>query len=317
MKVNALYLLDCRTRVSNWQCCPNASECVTPALASSLSSTTTHSEGYPDLQELPRGNAMFRWTMWCVGLVLVQAVNGPVATAGDQPVAVNPIRVEPGDWAWWRGPTRNGVAPSGQTVPTRWSATEGVRWKAPVPGKGHGSPIVVGKQVILNTAVSEPDEQWVYSFHRETGELVWKTRVHEGGFVTKQNEKSTSANSTPACDGERIFVNFLSHGAIYTTALNLNGKQLWQEKINDYTLHQGFSSSPALYGSLVIVSADNKGGTGVTAGLDRATGKVAWSHARPALPNYPSPILLNIGGKDQVFLMGAIWSPASIPRRAV
>lgn len=247
---------------------------------------------------------MFRWTVWCVGLVLVQAVNSHVATAGDKPVALNPIRVERGDWAWWRGPTRDGVAPSGQKVPTQWSATEGVRWKASVPGKGHGSPIVVGKQVILNTAVSDPDEQWVYSFHRETGELVWKTRVHEGGFVSQQNEKSTSANSTPACDGERIFVNFLSHGAIYTTALDLKGKQLWQEKINDYTLHQGFSSSPALYGSLVIVSADNKGGTGVLAGLDRATGKVVWSHARPALPNYPSPILLNIGGKDQVFFTG-------------
>jgi len=247
---------------------------------------------------------MFRWTMWCVGLVLVQVFGGQVATAGDTPTAVNPIRVEPSDWAWWRGPTRNGIAPSGQKVPIQWSAIAGVRWKAPVPGKGHGSPIVVGKQVILNTAVSDPDEQWVYSFHRETGELVWKTRVHEGGFVTKQNEKSTSANSTPACDGERVFVNFLSHDAIYTTALDLHGKQLWQTKITDYVLHQGFSSSPAVYGPLVLVSADTKGGKGTLAGLNRATGKIVWSHSRPALPNYPSPIILTIAGQAQMLLTG-------------
>jgi len=242
--------------------------------------------------------------MWCVGLVLVQVFGGQVATAGDTPTAVNPIRVEPSDWAWWRGPTRNGIAPSGQKVPIQWSAIAGVRWKAPVPGKGHGSPIVVGKQVILNTAVSDPDEQWVYSFHRETGELVWKTRVHEGGFVTKQNEKSTSANSTPACDGERVFVNFLSHDAIYTTALDLHGKQLWQTKITDYVLHQGFSSSPAVYGPLVLVSADTKGGKGTLAGLNRATGKIVWSHSRPALPNYPSPIILTIAGQAQMLLTG-------------
>ena len=251
---------------------------------------------------------MLRRTIWCVcvGFSLVQAGGlgtSRLASAEDKPAAASPIRVESGDWPWWRGPSRNGIAPSGQKAPTKWSATEGVRWKAAIPGKGHGSPIVVGKQVILNTSVNDPDRQLVIAFDRETGKELWQTTVHEGGFV-KQNDKSTSANSTPASDGERIFANFLSHGAIYTTALDRSGKQLWQQKINDYTLHQGFSSSPAIHGSLVIVSADNKGGTGVLVGLDRLTGKVVWSHSRPAQPNYPSPIILNVGGKDQLFLTG-------------
>ena len=250
-----------------------------------------------------RGGTMWRSTMWgvCVGVVLALAAT---SDAEDKPTQPAPIRAEANDWPWWRGPSRNGIAPSGQKAPTKWSATEGIRWKTPVPGKGHGSPIVVGNQVILNSAITDPDHQVVISFDRETGKELWRTTVHEGGFVAKQNDKSTSSNSTPACDGERVFVNFLSHGAIYTTALDMQGKKLWQEKINDYTLHQGFSSSPALFGPLVIVSADNKGGTGVLAGLNRATGKIVWSHARPALPNYPSPIILNVGGKEQMFLTG-------------
>lgn len=249
---------------------------------------------------------MRRWMMWsaCLVFTLVFVVQAAQATADDKPVESGPIHFEANDWPWWRGPNRNGTTPAGQKAPTKWSVSEGIRWKASVPGKGHGSPIVIGNQVVLNTAVRDPDEQWVYSFNRETGEQLWKIRVHEGGFVTKQNEKSTSANSTPAFDGERIYVNFLSHGAIYTTALDLNGKQLWQTKVNDYQLHQGFSSSPAVYGSLVLVSADCRGGTGVLAGLDRATGKIVWSHARPSLANYPSPIILNIGGKDQMFVQG-------------
>lgn len=207
------------------------------------------------------------------------------------------------DWPWWRGPNRNGVAAEGQHSPTRWSDSEGVLWKTPVPGRGHGSPIVVGDRVFLTVAEEDRQVQSLLCLDRRTGRPLWQTPIHERGFVEKQNEKSTSASSTPACDGERVFVNFLHAGAIYTTALNLNGQQLWQRKITDYVLHQGFSSSPAIHRSLVIVSADNKG-TGLLAGLDRVTGEIVWSKSRPALPNYTSPIILHVGGRDQVFFTG-------------
>lgn len=251
---------------------------------------------------------MLRWMMWCVcvGLIAGQAVTGRVASAEGKDAApvVSPIQVEPGDWPWWRGQNRNGIAPTGQKAPTKWSATEGIRWKSPLPGKGHGSPIVVGDQVILNAAAHEPDRQLTIAFDKNTGQQLWETKVHAGGLIAKQNDKSTSANSTPACDGERIFVNFLNSDAIYTTALDRKGNQLWQTKITDYVLHQGFSSSPMVYGPLVIVSADTKGGKGTLAGLNRATGKIVWSHSRPALPNYPSPIILEAAGKEQMFLIG-------------
>src|SRR5207302_6494270 len=95
----------------------------------------------------------------------------------------------------------------------------------------------------------------------------------------------------------------LHDGAIYTTALSREGKQFWHTKITDYVLQQGFGSSPAVYRSLVIVSADNKGG-GVIAALERASGKVAWKQERPKLPNYASPIVLNVAGRDQLLLTG-------------
>jgi hypothetical protein len=126
--------------------------------------------------------------------------------------------------------------------------------------------------------------------------------VHRGKFE-KGNAKSSMASSTPACDGTRIFINFLHAGAIYTTALDCNGKRLWQTKVSDYVLHQGFGSSPAVYQSLVLVSADNKGGGAIVA-LERGTGKVVWKHERPKFPNYVSPIVLRAEGKDQLFLTG-------------
>lgn len=218
-------------------------------------------------------------------------------------VHADDISTGPNDWPWWRGPQRNGIADGKQLPPTKWSSTENVLWSIPVPGRGHGSPTVVGDDVYLATAEPTTETQAILCVDRLTGKERWTTKIHQGNFEKKGNSKSSLASSTIACDGKRLFVNFLNNGAIYTTALDRQGKQLWQQKITDYTLHQGFGSSPAVYESLVIVTADNKG-TGVITGLERETGKVVWKHERPKLPNYPSPIILKIQGKDQLLITG-------------
>lgn len=217
--------------------------------------------------------------------------------------AADRITFGPSDWPFWRGPDRDGIAAADRKPPLKWSETENVLWKAPIPGRGHGSPIVVGERIFLATADQEKEEQMLLCFDRQTGKQLWQTTVHRGGFDKKGNAKASQASGTPACDGRRVFINFLNGGAVHTTALDLDGKQIWQTKITDFVNHQGFGSSPALYESLVLVSADNKG-SGAIAALDRATGKVAWKHERPAVPNYTSPIILKIDGKDQALFIG-------------
>ncbi len=221
-----------------------------------------------------------------------------IAAASGEPIAVAPT-----DWPWWRGPHRSGTAAADQQPPLSWSETENVIWKAAIPGRGHSSPTVVGDRVFLTTSSTEPQTQSVLCYDRHSGELRWQTQVHQAGFPEKMNSKASMASSTVACDGQRVFVNFLNNGAVYTTALSLDGEQLWQTKITDYIVHQGYGSSPAIYQSLVIVSADNKGG-GAVAALDRASGEVVWRRERPELPNYPSPIVLHAAGRDQVVLTG-------------
>ena len=220
------------------------------------------------------------------------------AQSADEPIAIAPV-----DWPWWRGPNRDGVAPSDQKPPAKWSETENVLWQAPLPGRGHGSAIVVGDRVYIAAADPEVQVQSLIALDRNSGKRVWATEVHKGGFETKGNAKSSLASATPACDGRRVYINFLHANAIYTTALDLDGKIAWQTKVSDYVLHQGFGSSPTVYKSLVVVSADNKGG-GAIAGLDRVTGKIVWSHPRPKLPNYASPIILTAAGKEQLVLTG-------------
>ncbi len=224
----------------------------------------------------------------------------PAAESGEQ------IKLAPTDWAWWRGPNRNGVAAPEQTPPLEWSEEKNILWKSAVPGRGHGSPTVVGDRVFLATADEEAEIQSMLCYDRITGKPLWTTDVHKGGFASSGrpgNPRSTKASSTIASDGHRIFINFINDNAVYLTALSLDGEQLWQQKVTDYIIHQGYGASPTVYGPLVIANADNKGG-GATAAFDRVSGKPVWSHKRPESPNYASPIILKVDGKDQLLLTG-------------
>lgn len=236
-------------------------------------------------------------------LTLVIACSAGFTGADHVARAAEPVELDAQDWPWWRGPQRNGVADPDQGPPLKWDESENMVWRSPVPGRGHGSAIVVGERVFLAAADEEAQQQMMVCFDRQTGQPRWTRVVHEGGFPEASNEKASQASSTPACDGRRVYCNFLNDGAVYTTALDLDGRQLWQTKISDYVLHQGYGSSPAVYRNLVIVSADNKGG-GAVAALDGDSGEIVWKRLRPDKPNYASPIILALDGRDQLLLTG-------------
>jgi outer membrane protein assembly factor BamB len=207
------------------------------------------------------------------------------------------------DWPGWRGPTQDGQAAAGQKPPVRWSETENVVWRAAIRGRGHSSPTVVGNRVYVTTADTASEEQLVICVDRATGKPVWETTVHRGNLDKLGHRNTSQASSTVAWDGERLYVNFLNDKAIYTTALDPAGKIVWQRRVEDYVTHQGFGSSPIVHDSIVLVTADHKGG-GKIAGLDRKTGEIRWSDDRPTIANYASPAVVTVGGRTQVVVAG-------------
>lgn len=208
------------------------------------------------------------------------------------------------DWPWWRGPDRNGISSSTALPPVDLAPQKNLLWSAELEGRSHGSPIIVGNSVILAAADEERKTQSLLSFDKTTGKLLWREVIHENGMNQKSNKKASWASTTPASHDGRVFINFVSGEAAWTTSLDLKtGKQLWQKKICDYKIHQGYGSSPAIFEELVIVSADNKKGGAVVA-FDQESGDEVWRVKRARMPNYPSPILLEVSGKLQLFLTG-------------
>lgn len=217
--------------------------------------------------------------------------------------AIEPVTAQPGDWPWWRGPTLNGIAESEQNPPVVWDESKNILWKTPVPGRSHGSLTVVGSDVLLAIADHERNVQSIICLDRNTGKQKWETILHEDGLNVKGNEKSSMASASPACDGQRIFMNFHSGDAVWMHALDRDGSPIWKTRLSGYVNHQGFGASPLLHGELVIGASDNKGGGAIVA-MHRQTGKIVWKRDRPAKPNYPSPVTLNVAGSTQLILTG-------------
>jgi outer membrane protein assembly factor BamB len=171
----------------------------------------------------------FAWVVICLWLAQPKSF---VLGADESSLEHFPNLSSHRDWPWWRGPSRNGIATA--IDPIDFRDADAYLWKAPIPGRGHSSPIVVGDQVFL-TAADEPQEiQSVLAFNRTNGELVWKEKVSQGGFPSKNHPKNTEATPTIACDGERLFASFFHHLAIHVTALDLQGKILWSQSVGAF-----------------------------------------------------------------------------------
>lgn len=207
------------------------------------------------------------------------------------------------DWPGWRGPTHDGQAAAGQKLKLTWSETENVVWRAAIRGRGHSSPTVAGNRVYVSTADEATEEQLVLCLDRATGKTVWETVVHRGKLDKGGHRNTSQASSTVAWDGERLYVNFHHDKAVHTTALDPAGKILWQRRVEEFVMHQGFGSSPIVHESIVLVTADHRGG-GTVAGLDKKTGEIRWSDERPKIANYASPAVMKVGGRTQMVVAG-------------
>lgn len=208
------------------------------------------------------------------------------------------------NWPHWRGPGDNGSTVSG-AYPTRWSASN-VVWQAPLPGKGSSTPVVWNKQIFLTAPAQEKDA--VLAFDWE-GKPLWQTALspaHPG-----KHQSSSSANPSPATDGQGIFVVFNSYNL---TALNLDGSVRWQTNLADgFGAESRFwdaGSSPVLTEKALIYARIHHGDSWVAA-FDKTNGSLLWKTARnyktptEGDQNYSTPILGHAEGKDFLLVWGA------------
>ena len=226
------------------------------------------------------------------------------------------------DWPQFRGPSGAGVADDRDYVAT-WSATENILWRINLPGPGASSPIVFGNKVFVTCYrgidKSAPNdlkklERVLVCLDRATGKIDWESAVpgtdnedRYQGFITGHGY----ATSTPATDGERVYVFFGKAGVL---AFDMTGKQLWQTSVGTGSAQMGWGqgTSVILYKETVIVPAFAEGKALVA--LDKATGKQVWKTDADGFGGcWSSPIIVDLPDGKQELVVSVpyeIWGLA-------
>ncbi len=162
---------------------------------------------------------------------------------------------------------------------------------------------MVGDRVLIATADETNQTQHLLCYQKDSGALQWSTEIHQGGWDGRIHKRNTQASSTVASDGESVFTVFMHDRQIWLSSIDFKGEINWQIPASDFVSHWGYSTSPAIYGNYVIVASDHAGGGAINA-FYRKSGVLAWKIDRPEIPNYASPVIYEIDGKDQLIVPG-------------
>ncbi|MBI2477645.1 MAG: PQQ-like beta-propeller repeat protein, partial [Planctomycetia bacterium] len=237
------------------------------------------------------------------------------------------------NWPGWRGPRGDGSSLE-TNVPTAWDGATGknIRWKVPIAGEGHASPIIWNDRIFVVSCLPEKQERVLICLNRADGKLLWQKDVVSAPLETKHNLNSF-ASGTPATDGELVYVSFLevdgrtvpapnvgtprpiTPGEMVVAAFDFEGHRQWLVKPGSFVSAHGFCSSPVLYKDSVIVNGDHDGDSYIVA-LDRKTGETLWKVDRPhQTRSYVTPLIRDVAGRTQMVLSGskhiASYDPAT------
>ena len=208
------------------------------------------------------------------------------------------------NWPQWRGPRGDGTSAEGN-IPTHWSATENVRWKTAIPGKGHSSPIVWGDRIFLTTCVEDSRQRLFLGVDRVSGKILWQREVVKAPLEKKHNLNSY-ASATPATDGRHVYVAFFEQPQIDLFCYDMDGSEVWRRSPGEFHSVHGFCSSPVLYKDLLILNCDQDSESACIVAYDKTTGVEKWRTPRPnRTRSYCTPIIRELAGRMQLLLSGS------------
>jgi outer membrane protein assembly factor BamB len=235
------------------------------------------------------------------------------------------------DWPTFRGPDGRGVA-DGSAVPVSWdvASKRNVRWRTPIAGLSHASPIVWGDAVYVVSAIS-PDSaldmkaegvvfakavvrhEWrLQCLDLATGRERWNRVVHSGVPKQARHVRGTYANATPATNGRYIAMILGTEGLFVT---DMTGKVIWRQEMApanpEWMLDA--ASSPVIVDDVVVVQNDWRQ-SGFVAGYDIASGKQRWRIDRSEGMSWSTPGIYEHGGAKRLVFNSSRWVRALDPR---
>jgi outer membrane protein assembly factor BamB len=213
------------------------------------------------------------------------------------------------DWPQWRGPELRGTSPE-RGLAVRWSRSENVAFKVPLPSGGASTPIISGDRVFLN--VAEGDSVSLWTVDRRSGNVTWKRPL--GSNAGHAHPKHNMATPSPVTDGKHVFA---LTGAGILKGFDVEGRELWardiQKEYGTFGLNWGYGSSPLLFEGVLYVPVLHGMKTddpSYLLGVEAATGKTRFRVERPTDAHsespdaYTTPVVVRKDGAAEVVVTG-------------
>ncbi len=243
------------------------------------------------------------------------------------------------NWPHWRGPYHNGMSDA-KSLPMKWSLTENIVWKTPLPSWSAATPIIWGDHVFITSpSKSEPKPEpsaqkapeqkqqqsrrrrpsldpggpklFLFCISKKNGQILWKRELDDKNQV---HRKQNDATPSPVTDGKHVWV---VTGTGKVVAFDMDGKQIWkkdlQQDFGPFGHNWGYGSSPLLHdGSLIVevLHGMRTDDPSYIVSFNAKTGKVQWRQERPTdaqreSPDaYTTPVILKHKGKTQIVISG-------------
>lgn len=236
------------------------------------------------------------------------------------------------NWPQWRGPQGAGIS-NEKNLPDQWSADKNIRWKTPLPGRGHSSPVVWENKIFLTTDLEgdvvpgakavqhvRKGEVWVHPdsvsgnrkhtlkvlcLDRDTGKILWEQVAYEGTVLDDRHRKNTYASGTPVTDGKFVYAFFEAEG-LY--CYDFAGKLIWKTNVGKISkVGMGPGTSPVLYENLIILQCDlEDGGPALSfiSAVDKRNGKEVWRVKRDHRKTHATPLIVRNGNHAELIANG-------------
>ncbi|MDX1928775.1 MAG: PQQ-binding-like beta-propeller repeat protein [Pirellulaceae bacterium] len=219
------------------------------------------------------------------------------------------------DWPQWRGPRGDGVSAE-KSVATKWSKTEHIAWRAPLPGQGGATPAAWGDKLFVTSA--DGDALVLICISATNGKQLWSKQVASGNQDARAGE-GNSASPSPATDGKHVWAYF---GTGVLACFDIDGNEVWKfdtgERFGKIDIQFGMTSTPVLDGDNLYLQLihgamrrDDNTRTGKVIKLDKLTGKTVWEVDRvtnadfECKHSYASPFIYNDGKRKFLVVHGA------------
>ncbi len=185
------------------------------------------------------------------------------------------------------------------TPATKWSATENVIWKTPMPGRSNSTPVIAGDRFFVCS-----ERTTLVCVNLADGKILWqKTNDYADAMTPEQrltlkenlppaHDVNGYSSPTPVTNGRNVYVLF---GTGTVACYDLDGNRKWikfVEKAEKTTENWGHSSSPLLVGDNLVVHIVD------LVALNAETGEVRWRQTCQA--SLGSPAYAKVGDTDVV-----------------